>query len=52
MSNKEYTNQVDHSQKASNSVKKYFWRIWALDKMMTSALIISLSMILLPKKYT
>lgn len=50
MSNKEYINKVDHSQKASISVKKYFWRIWALDKMMTCALIMSSTIVLLPNK--
>ncbi len=49
MGNKENSNKVvNHSQKASSSVKKYFWRVWALDKMITNALIISLSMLLLP----
>lgn len=50
MSNKEYRNKVEHSRKASNSVKKYFWRIWALDKMMTCALIMSLTIVLLPNQ--
>ena len=49
MRSKDYINKVvNHSQKASSSVKKYFWRVWALDKMMTCSLIMSLSTLMIP----
>ncbi len=49
MRSKDYTNKVvNQSQETSNCVKKYFWRVWALDKMMTCALIMSLSTLMLP----
>lgn len=49
MGNKENSNNVvNQPHKDSKRAKEYFWRVWALDKMMTCALIMSLSTLMLP----